>query len=445
MNFEKEVKLTGWLQNPEEDWDAEDYAVSGALCCFAEKSSDGIHKFHKVKRNPYIVGKENKKRKLKWDETKELILQETSGRGHGAVLDQAVFSFSIDNLSRASTLFLCAPEYAEHLQQSLRRATAERFAYIPDDLEGSKELMREQFNFYNKMQESGIPSEDARFILPLFTKTTIDTTWNARELMHLYSMAQRMNIPNEVKDTIEKIYQEASNIAPKLMKDRETNFEVLSWFPSSQLFAEQNSTLERMVSEVKTQKETGVNLIDYCGLNILTEEEICEAIRGRDEALLANLKSIHFTFLAPMSLATFHQATRQRTWNQSVQTLTDAVKSGEYITPPSINSSKFENQYNELNKKSIDFVLSTLDNPDAFGILPHSLQVYDLIHINGWNAIHSIGKRTCKTAQWEIRKIAKEIAGKIKDVYPELGQYSLPQGMLYGKCPERENCGACKK
>jgi thymidylate synthase ThyX len=67
------------------------------------------------------------------------------------------------------------------------------------------------------------------------------------------------------------------------------------------------------------------------------------------------------------------------------------------------------------------------------------------MHINGWNAIQSIGKRTCKTAQWEIRRIAKEMARQIGEVAPEIGRFSKPQGILYGHCPERENCGYCEK
>lgn len=37
------------------------------------------------------------------------------------------------------------------------------------------------------------------------------------------------------------------------------------------------------------------------------------------------------------------------------------------------------------------------------------------------------------------------MAREIKGVYPALGNYCLPQGMIYGSCPERENCGKCKK
>lgn len=50
-----------------------------------------------------------------------------------------------------------------------------------------------------------------------------------------------------------------------------------------------------------------------------------------------------------------------------------------------------------------------------------------------------------KEAQWEIREIAKNIAKIIREDNPELGKYAVPQGINYGKCPERKSCGLCIK
>lgn len=427
MNTEKRVSLTGILQNPNGNWNTEDYASCGARGCFDECASEDIQSKEKIKEN--------------YEERREIIFRETSGRGHGAVLDQAEFIFSIDNLSRASTLFLCGPQYGEHLQQSLRRATAERGFCSCNDEEGKK-IMKEQFALYSKMQENNISSEDARFILPLNTKTTIESKWNARELMHLYSMSQRMNVPKEVKDTVESMYALASKEAPLLMKNRENNLEVLAWMPSPQLFAKENSVIENLIYKYSTDNNP-VSLISASGKGLMNEKNIRKAIKNRDEALLSVLKHYHFTFLAGMSLATFHQATRQRTWDQAVQSIPDAVNVGNYIVPTKIKGTNFENQYIDLNEKSIEYVKNNLDNVESLGVLPHSLKVYDLIHVNGWNATHSIGKRTCTEAQWEIRKIANNMADFIRDYDYNLGQFAVPQGIIYGKCPEKNPCGLC--
>ena len=428
-SFKKRVKLVAWLQNPDREWDAEDSASCGARGCFSELSSSDIHEKEIVRPD--------------YDERKEAIFRETSGRGHGAVLDLSAFAYSIDNLTRASTLFLCGPQYASHLQQSLRRATAKRGFHLPKGLNSEAEkMMEEQFDLYEKMQSSRIPSEDARFILPLYTKTTIETLSDTRELMHIQRMSENKGIPSEVRDTIKQMVDLAYQIAPKLMKERESNYEVLAWFPSSQLFAEGNKTIEGLIDSNGVSDE--VILLDNSGIK-MSSEQLYDAVMNRNEAELANMKNYHFTFFAPMSLACFHQATRQRTWDQSVQALPKSVERGRYVVPPKIKDTEFETPYRELSERLIRYVQNGIDNPEILGVLPHSLQVYDLIHINGWNAVHSIGKRTCTEAQWEIRNIANQMADKIKAVYPELGEYAVPQGITYGKCPERESCGRCSK
>lgn len=421
---EKKVQLKSWLHGP--DWDAEDSAAQGARGCFSEKSSADIQAEERVKAD--------------YNLRKETIFKETSGRGHGAVTDQSNFTFCIDNLTRASTLLLCAPEYGSHLQQSLRRATAERGFHLPESLSAeAREIMTAQFSLYDRMQAAEIPGEDARFILPLFTKTTIQTSWDARELAHLHSMSQRQGVPEEVKDTVYQMMNLASEKAPRLMADRKVNYETLAWYPSSQLFAPTNQTIENIISNHNSPQK--VLLLNHAEIP-MSQEAIDKAVMQRDETELANLKHFHYTFLAPMSLATFHQATRQRTWNQSVQTIKDSAKAGNYITPPKIKP-EFIEEYASLTQRAIDFARNN-ESPEALGILPHSLQVYDLIHVNGWNAVHSIGKRTCTEAQWEIRNIAKQMASYIKEICPELGKYAAPQGMIYGKCPERKPCGLCR-
>lgn len=463
---EKKVDLIAVLQHPKDiSWNPEDYASYGARGCFSQESSAGLHdtetrvvidenrdeinnRIAKALENGFsleslmqAVGsvKEFFVNHPPQKAERNKIFNHTSGKGHGSVLDQSTFLYSIDNLTRASTLFLCAPEYASHLQQSLRRATAERGYERTDDNRGN-EIMQKQFDLYEQMTEARVPTEDARIILPLNTKTTIQSLWNARELMHLNSMSKRMFVPADIRDTVQEMYNQAQEVAPLLMQDRETNYEVLSWFPSSQLFAKRNSPLERIANFGNGFEFKGFSK----GLG-MTENEVRRAVEEKDEALLANLKQYHFSFVAPMSIMTFHQATRQRTWNQSIEPLRNAVSRGKAIVPPSIAKTSYKQQFLDLFNESISYVRENLDRPNAYGVIPHALEVYDAIHVNGWNALHSVGKRTCKTAQWEIRDIAKKMASEIRSNAPEIGKYSVPQGILYGSCPEKNKCGLCKK
>ena len=82
---------------------------------------------------------------------------------------------------------------------------------------------------------------------------------------------------------------------------------------------------------------------------------------------------------------------------------------------------------------------------EAIGVIPHSLLIYDLIHVNGWNAIHSIGKRTCTEAQWEIRDVANAMAKILRKMNKVWERFVQPQGVVYGRCPERKSCGYCEQ
>ena len=419
---EPKVKLIAYTRGSDKyhGLGPDELSAFGALGCFEEKISIDLYKG---------ISKE------KIEKKKEAILRESAGRGHGSVLDQNYFIYSIENLTRATTLQLCLPEYLAHLQQSLRRAKADRGFYIPEEIRNSnlfsdtKEILYDSFKLYEEMLANEIPGEDARFILPLYTKTNIQTGGDARELMHLQSMNSQDEVPSAVRKVVNEMTNEARKVAPKLFKYREKSYETLAWYPSAQLYSTRNETINNLIEECDYPNKT--TLISYDGIDI-NEKSIEKAIKERNEAELANLKHIHFTFLAPMSLACYHQATRQRTWNHSLESIYDAAKRKKTKIPPSflkITSikipppiSKYKEQESRMFDLYEDLIRDGIPRSEAIGIIPHSLEIYDLIHVNGWNAIHSIGKRTCVKAQWEIRSIAKEMANYIKEKNPVLGK-----------------------
>ncbi len=422
-------------------------STAGALGCFEEKSSA------EIAREISSLSKEKKTRK------EEIVLKNSFGRGHGSVGDQNHFIFSIETLPRAATLQICLPEYLAHLQQSLRRAKAEKGFYIPEPIKNSKfykevqYLLSRAFKYYTSRTQEGIlPAEDARFILPLYTKTNIQTAGNARELSHLWKMSQTEEVPSIVKAVIGEMVSEAKKVAPYLFEDFGFNCETLAWYPSAQLYVSENPMIEDLI---RCYGKDDVVLIDH-SLNIpITEKMVEKAIKERNEVELANLKHIHFEFLVSMSLATLHQAIRQRTWNHTVEPIYKAVEEAlrvpedRMVIPPSIENSDFSLEYQGLHISMLNLykrlVGGGIPRSVAIGIIPHSLKIYTLIHVNGWNAIHSIGKRTCLTAQWEIRNKARKIAKIIEEKIPALGKWSKPQCIIYGRCPEIENCGYYEK
>lgn len=436
-------------------------AVAGALGCFEEKSSAEIYQ--------ELIGMPEEERLKK----EKAVLKNSFGVGHGSVGDQNLFIFSIENLPRTATLELCLPQYLEHLQQSLRRAKASRGWHVPPAIYQSKwykefsEIMKSSFELYEQMVEDGIPGEDARFILPLFTLTNIQTAGNARELCHLHHMIMNSLSPAENKNIVSRMKYLASQEAPSLFENFGGNYEPMAWYPSAQLFAMANPYNEALK---RLDFEGGRKDVMLIGSSIpeklLDPLVIDRAVRKRDESAISFLKHIHFTFIAQMSLTAFHQAIRQRTWDHAVESIYDALDEVFIIDyeddcwlenictiPPSIKKKgKWHKKYISICRQMLDFYFKVVNSnrnkiprEEVVGVLPHAFNIYTMVHINGWNAIHSIGKRTCTTAQWEIRSIAKKMAAIMKKKAPALGKWCEPQCIIYGACPEKEGCGYHKK
>ena len=440
MRKDFKVKILGVTKNPQL------LSTAGALGCFEEKSSA------KLANELLSLSKEQRIKKEK------AVLKNSFGRGHGSVGDQNCFIFSIENLPRAATLQLCLPQYLAHLQQSLRRTRASRGFHLPEVVKNSsfankvEKILLQSFELYEKMSQDGIPGEDARYILPLYTKTNIQTLGNARELSHLWKMTHAAGVepPSIVIAVVDEILAQAKKIAPYLFENFGFNYETLAWYPATQLYASSNRTINELISWEGKER---VGLITFDRNSFITNKERIErAIKERDEVELANLKHIHFEFLAPMSLACFHQAIRQRTWDHSVESIYDAVNfepERRMVVPFSIERSEFLEPFEEQHKKMWDLYHSLVDKgiprAEAIGAIPHSVKIYDWVHINGWNALHSIGKRTCVEAQGEIMKIARQMASHIKNKVPALGKWTEPQCIIYGYCPEIRDCGYYKK
>lgn len=218
------IDLIASLQSLEDKLlNCEELSVVGALSCFEEKSALQLWEDFKTKLESGELDEE------KFNKIKEKIFKETAGRGHGSVSDQNMFSFCMEDVPRLFTLQICQPEYLAHLQQSLRRATADRGFYIPTSIQESSlcneaiDILNQTFQLYNEMSANGIPPEDARFVLPLLTKTNILTTGNAREFTHFYDMSTREHMPSTIKEIageminkLRKILQDYSKIGKQI-------------------------------------------------------------------------------------------------------------------------------------------------------------------------------------------------------------------------------------
>ncbi len=146
--------------------------------------------------------------------------------GHLSVLEHAAFVFGIEGLSRAASHQLVRHRLASYSQQSQRyvRFESELEFVLPESVreaglgdEFSKKVASVHA-FYKELVDSGIPQEDARYILPNAAATRIIVTMNARELLHFFSLRCCERAQWEIRAIATEMLVLAKEKAPVIFK-----------------------------------------------------------------------------------------------------------------------------------------------------------------------------------------------------------------------------------
>ncbi len=150
--------------------------------------------------------------------------------GHTSVLEHIVASFAVSGISRACSHQLVRHRLASYSQQSQRYVVQHPFRYVkPESIEEDEatdvlytQAMMAIMNAYSGLILSGIPEEDARYVLPNACETNIVVTMNLRELSHFCALRRCNRAQWEIRELADrmagevysKLY-EALNIAGK--------------------------------------------------------------------------------------------------------------------------------------------------------------------------------------------------------------------------------------
>lgn len=166
-----------------------------------------------------------------WQRMKE---EEVSGfinklmeMGHHSPFEHISFTFGIEGISRVTTHQLVRHRIASYSQQSQRYVKYKELKYtIPPGIENIPELkkvfvktIQKVSDVYQQLVNSGIPAEDARYVLPEGTQTKIMVTMNARELIHFFRLRCCNRAQWEIRKMAYKMLSEALKVAPILFSD----------------------------------------------------------------------------------------------------------------------------------------------------------------------------------------------------------------------------------
>jgi len=151
------------------------------------------------------------------------VLRNVVSRGHHSVLEHATFTFNVSGVSRALTHQLVRHRIASFTQQSQRYVILKGKEYVkPDTVKNSKyntafeEEIDRIFSLYKEMTKDGIPAQDARYLLPNATETSIIITMNARELLHFFTLRTCNRAQWEIRDMAERMLKDCKEIAPTI-------------------------------------------------------------------------------------------------------------------------------------------------------------------------------------------------------------------------------------
>lgn len=182
------------------------------------------------------------------------LLSRIIASGHHSVLEHASFTFALEGVSRAFTHQLVRHRIASYSQQSQRHVKVEEADFVippsirsnPEFLEIFEKAFESSFEAYRKLMESGIPVEDARYVLPQASTSRLVFTMNARELWHFFELRCCEKAQWEIRAIAFLALKKVKEICPNLFRDagpmcfhdscKELDFPC--WRPGSAFFKE---------------------------------------------------------------------------------------------------------------------------------------------------------------------------------------------------------------
>lgn len=160
------------------------------------------------------------------DEEKMLkLIKRVISSGHYSTIEHIQVSFAINNISRACSHQLVRHRHMSFSQKSQRYVKEKgQFDYItPPTIEKNRELsvkyddfMTKISDFYLELTAAGIPAEDARFILPNATVTSMVASLNLREMIHLANLRLCTRAQTEIRILVKHMCDELTKEEPWL-------------------------------------------------------------------------------------------------------------------------------------------------------------------------------------------------------------------------------------
>ncbi len=383
--------------------------------------------------------------------------------GHSSVAEHAVFNIDVIGVSRLLTETLQRSRLASFTEKSQRYVTFHNDYIVPDELcpdlkEQFVALMGDLFQEYRqtldsllaivtadypqlkKREQEGMAKEDARYILPLATKTQMGMTINARSLEALLRRLNSLHT-SEAMELSNQLYNIVKELTPSLIRYTEPDQFYQKSFDITlpPVSTEARNSVTLLSSPTDADKQILAALLYTNAHN--SYQEILDYLYQTDaielarisEHLYQDLQAWHklprafeladFSFELRMSESCWAQFKRHRSCTIIRQKHSfDDLQ----IIPPNIPADSRE-RWESLLAKSCQLGQSIETNHPGIGAyaLTNSHQVTVLVRMNLRELHHFVRLRSDEHAQWEIRVMSQEIARIIKAHCPITAKYLM--------------------
>lgn len=155
------------------------------------------------------------------------LIRELIEKGHYSVLEFADATFYLNQVSRSFLAQITRHRLASFMVESMRytepngdKIPKSIATELDDDL-FDQYIKAQEFsnNIYDRLVDAGIKKEDARFVLPIGTMTSMYMRANFREWRHIIKLRTSSEAQWEIREVVEEMGDKLYNIAPSVFKD----------------------------------------------------------------------------------------------------------------------------------------------------------------------------------------------------------------------------------
>ena len=126
--------------------------------------------------------------------------------GHHSVFEHIYFTFKIEGISRACSHQIVRYRHCSFTQRSQRYCSEDGFGVVvPPSIDPKYFVydMKDIRDCYEDYQRSGVPNEDARYVLPNACMTSLYLSCNLRELIHMANERLCIRAQWEIREVVE--------------------------------------------------------------------------------------------------------------------------------------------------------------------------------------------------------------------------------------------------